>query len=152
MNPGDPASYAYVATACFKLDNYTCAERGYNQAITITSQQPSKDAKATIPFRSNLGGVYHRTKQFEKAVQVRMSPKNDWQGSETEQTVLSAVHPPHSFTHASLVCLIALVLFLRKAFETAQSIAPDDESLAMNIKATIVDWHKCINRTDTAIV
>ena len=31
-----------------------------------------------------------------------------------------------------------------QTFSAAQAIAPNDESLAMNIKATIVDWHKFI--------
>ena len=43
---------------------------------------------------------------------------------------------PH-FTGPCLMCV-------PQTFSAAQAIAPNDESLAMNIKATIVDWHKFI--------
>ena len=71
LNPGEAASHAYVATACFKLENFTCAEKGYVSAIAVTSQQSRHDDRSTIPYRSNLGGVYHRLNRFEDAIEVR---------------------------------------------------------------------------------
>ena len=41
----------------------------YVTAIDLLAARDEEPAKS-IPYRSNLGGVYHRTKRFEKAIET----------------------------------------------------------------------------------
>ena len=70
LTPQDPSSHAYVATACFKLGDLTCAENGYLSAIKLTQEKHDYKDMDTIPYRSNLGGVYHKSNRFEDAIDV----------------------------------------------------------------------------------
>jgi len=69
LGPELPENHAYVATACFKLKDVECAEKEYMTAIDLLAARGDEPTKS-IPYRSNLGGVYHRTKRFEKAVET----------------------------------------------------------------------------------
>ena len=101
---------------------------GYIRALELAAARDDAPQR-TIPYRSNLGGVYHRTDRFEEAIEVfegalEIAPEDTSLRMNLEATIVdyhkfimqTEIHtaaenvmPTNVFVRLSLICLACAV-------------------------------------------